>query len=90
MGGQATSPTVQDDTQPTVILSGLPCPRGKTLVCTDEAGTELFTFDIPFTMQSSSSILSLPLFKMGKTYVVKIKEPDVELKKFTFDEIVVN
>ncbi len=90
MGGQTTSPTVQDDTQPTVILSGLPCPKGKTLVCADEAGTELFTFDIPFTMQSSSSILSLPQFELGKTYIVKIKEPDVEIKRFTFDEAVVN
>ena len=88
MGGEATAPADADDTQPTVVLSGLPCPKGKTLVVIDESGKELFSFDIPFTMQQSSSILSLPAFKRGQTFSVKIKEPDVTLKRFTFDSTI--
>ena len=88
MGGEATAPANADDTQPTVVLSGLPCPKGKTLVVIDESGKELFSFDIPFTMQQSSSILSLPAFKRGQTFSVKIKEPDVTLKRFTFDSTI--
>ena len=88
MGGEATAPADADDTQPTVVLSGLPCPKGKTLVVIDESGKELFSFDIPFTMQQSSSILSLPAFKRGQTFSVKIKDPDVTLKRFTFDSTI--
>jgi hypothetical protein len=84
MGGEAPMPRESDDTQLTVSLNGLPCPEGKTLLCVDDDGRELFSFVIPFTMRSSSSILSLPQFQKGKTYRVKIKDPDVTLKEFTF------
>ena len=84
MTGEAPMPKESADTQLTVSLNGLPCPAGKTLLCVDEKGKELFSFVIPFTMQSSSSILSLPQFEKGKTYRVKIKEPDVTLKEFEF------
>ena len=85
MGGEATVPSVNANTQPTVVLNGLPCPKGKTLVAVDAKGKELFSFEIPFSMQQSSSILSLPTFEQGQTYTVKIKDPDVKLKTFTFD-----
>lgn len=85
MGGEATAPSDGGDTQPTVVLSGLPCPKGKVMVVTDKRGKELFSFEFPFTMQQSSSILSLPEFKKGETFSVKIKNPDVTLKQFTFD-----
>lgn len=88
MIGDATAPAENDDTQPTVVLSGLPCPKGKTLVATDERGKEVFSFEIPFTMQQSSSILSLPEFKKGQTFSVKIKDPDVTLKRFMFDSTI--
>ena len=84
MMGEAPMPKESADTQLTVSLNGLPCPVGKTLQCVDEKGKELYSFVIPFSMQSSSSILSLPQFEKGKTYKVKIKEPDVTLKEFTF------
>ena len=84
MMGEAPMPKESDATQLTVSLNGLPCPVGKTLQCVDEAGKVLYSFVIPFTMQSSSSILSLPQFEKGKTYKVKIKEPSVTLKEFTF------
>ena len=84
MTGSAPMPKESADTQLTVSLNGLPCPAGKTLLCVDEKGKELYSFVIPFTMQSSSSILSLPQFEKGKTYKVKIKEPDVTLKEFVF------
>ena len=84
MMGEAPMPKESDATQLTVSLNGLPCPVGKTLQCVDEAGKVLYSFVIPFTMQSSSSILSLPQFEKGKTYRVKIKEPSVTLKEFTF------
>lgn len=88
MGGEATVPTETDDTQPTVVLSGLPCPKDKVMVVTDESGKQLFEFQFPFTMQQSSSILSLPTFERGKTYTVKIKEPDVTLKTFEFENVI--
>lgn len=84
MMGEAPMPKESAETQLTVSLNGLPCPVGKTLQCVDEKGKELYSFVIPFTMQSSSSILSLPQFEKGKTYRVKIKEPDVTLKEFSF------
>ena len=84
MMGEAPMPKESDATQLTVSLNGLPCPVGKTLQCVDEAGKVLYSFVIPFSMQSSSSILSLPQFEKGKTYKVKIKEPSVTLKEFTF------
>ena len=84
MMGEAPMPKESSDTQLTVSLNGLPCPVGKTLQCVDDKGKVLYSFVIPFTMQSSSSILSLPQFEKGKTYKVKIKEPDVTLKEFTF------
>ena len=84
MMGEAPMPKESDATQLTVSLNGLPCPVGKTLQCVDEAGKVLYSFVIPFSMQSSSSILSLPQFEKGKTYRVKIKEPSVTLKEFTF------
>ncbi|MBO4564911.1 MAG: carbohydrate-binding domain-containing protein [Bacteroidaceae bacterium] len=84
MMGEAPMPKESADTQLTVSLNGLPCPVGKTLLCVDDKGKELYSFVIPFSMQSSSSILSLPQFEKGKTYKVKIKEPDVTLKEFTF------
>ncbi len=89
MGGEATVPTENANTQPTVVLSGLPCPKGKTLVATDSSGNEIFSFEIPFSMMQSSSILSLPQFKKGETYTLKIKQPDVTLKQFTFDNVIV-
>lgn len=88
MMGEATAPTVNEETQPTMILNGLPCPKGKTLLCLDENGKELFSYDIPFTMQSSASILSLPDFQKGKKYTIKIKDPDVVIKEITFDEVI--
>jgi len=89
MGGEAATPAVNEQTQYTVSLNGLPCPKGKTLLCLDDEGKTLFSFQIPFTMQSSNSILSLPQFGKGQHYVVKIKEPSVSLKEFTFDEVIV-
>ena len=88
MGGEPTTPTAQDNTQPTVSLNGLPCPKGKTLLCLDETDKEIFSFVFPFTMESSNSILSLPEFNIGKTYTVKIKDPDVKIKEFTFDSVI--
>lgn len=85
MMGEATAPAENEGTQPTMVLNGLPCPKGKTLVCLDQNGKELFSFEIPFTMQNSASILSLPDFEKGKTYSIKIKEPDVLIKEITFD-----
>ena len=84
MTGAAPMPKESADTQLTVSLNGLPCPEGKTLLCVDEKGKELFSFVIPFSMLSSNSILSLPQFEKGKTYRLKIKEPDVTLKEFVF------
>lgn len=89
MTGEATAPADSDDTQPTVVLSGLPLPKGMTLIATDDNGRELFSFDIPFSMRSSSSILSLPAFAKGKTYSVRLKQPDLTLKTFTFEKTVV-
>jgi hypothetical protein len=84
MMGEAPMPKESPDTQLTVSLNGLPCPAGKTLQCVDEKGKVLYSFVLPFTVRSSSSILSLPQFEKGKTYKVKIKEPDVVVKEFVF------
>ena len=88
MGGQPTTPMESADTQPTVVLAGLPLPEGKTLVCTDMKGHEVFQFVIPFSMRQSSSILSCPQFQIGQTYQVRLKETNTLLKEFTFDSCV--
>ncbi len=84
MTGSAPMPKESAETQLTVSLNGLPCPVGKTLQCVDEKGKVLYSFVLPFTVRSSNSILSLPQFEKGKTYKVKIKDPDVVLKEFSF------
>ena len=84
MTGSAPMPKESAETQLTVSLNGLPCPAGKTLQCVDDKGKVLYSFVLPFTVRSSNSILSLPQFEKGKTYKVKIKEPDVVLKEFSF------
>jgi hypothetical protein len=88
MGGGGTTPLVDEKTQCTASLNGLPCPVGKTIVCVDSKGKELFSFVIPFSMRSSNSVLSLPQFTKGQTYSVKIKEPDILIKDFTFDDVI--
>ena len=88
MGGEGTTPAVDEHTQCTVSLNGLPCPKGKTIVCEDAKGKELFSFVVPFSMRSSNSVLSLPQFAKGESYIVKIKEPDVTIKNFTFEDVI--
>ena len=88
MGGEGTTPAVDEHTQCTASLNGLPCPIGKTIVCVDSKGKELFSFVVPFSMRSSNSVLSLPQFAKGETYSVKIKDPDVVIKDFTFEDVI--
>ena len=88
MGGGATVPAQNKDTQYTVSLNGLPCPKGKQLVCLDQSGKTLYAVEFPFTMQSSNSLLSLPQFRKDETYTIKILEPSVVLKEFTFDDVI--
>ena len=88
MGGGGTTPLVDEHTQCTASLNGLPCPKGKTIVCVDAKGKELFSFVVPFTMRSSNSVLSLPQFAKGESYSVKIKDPDVTIKDFTFEDVI--
>ena len=88
MGGEGTTPAVDEHTQCTVLLNGLPCPKGKTIVCEDAKGKELFSYVVPFSMRSSNSVLSLPQFAKGESYIVKIKEPDVTIKNFTFEDVI--
>ena len=84
MGGHATSPVERDDTQPTMVLSNLPLPKGKTIVVTDDDDKEVFVFSIPFSMRGSATIISTPDFLMGKTYHVAIRETATILKTITF------
>lgn len=72
MGDMPSVPTAETAYQPTALLVGLNTQVGQRVeVCDSITGKVLFRFDAPFDFQHSSSLISCPQFKKGRTYLVR-------------------
>jgi len=71
MGDMPSVPTQQTAQQATALLIGLNFIEGENVKVTDEKGKTLMEFQVPFAFQHSSSLVSIPEFVKGNTYIIE-------------------
>ena len=83
MGDMPSVPTTYTAKQPTALLIGIDISENQPIHLYDPKGKLLDTITVPFSLQRSSSLLSISMFEMGNTYTVKTKNYE---KTFTLNE----
>ena len=83
MGDMPSVPTNESALQPTVLLIGIGIVKDEPIHIYDADNKLISTLTIPFSMRRSSSLVSCPDFKLGRTYTVKTKGYE---KTFTLKE----
>lgn len=70
-GNAPSVPTSSTAKQPTALLKSMSLTSGQYLSVFDSSGKTLFTLEIPFTYNSSYSIVTCPDFVKGSSYTIK-------------------
>jgi len=73
MGGTPSVPTDDTAKQPTVLLSGIDILKDEPILIYNAKDSLVDTITIPFSLRSSSSLISSPDFNIGETYTLKTK-----------------
>lgn len=72
VGGDASSPTSSETTQPTIILDGGSYTSGTYMALVDPDNAPVFCFKIPRTFSSAELFISSDTLEAGNTYTVLI------------------
>lgn len=80
MGPMTSVPTEETAKQPTILFNGVNFEEGTPVILETESGKEIFKTKAPFSFKGSSTIVTSPELKRGKTYVLKSNGESYKIK----------